>query len=146
MNGVRAKGPTEGDAPEVSIPCSDYFTAEDLADMDSRDEQKESRSPTPEIEMEDNGGHKGMLTKIKTSFAHPVKFGSIANTIDCNFCEVPTYGFVGLFEREIHVIRWYSGLGYTEVAGGHAEHNGSTTMCLTCTISMYACSPIHPLR
>ena len=55
----------------------------------------ESRSPTPEIEMEDEAGHKGTLTKIMTSFAHPIQFGSIENTSDCNFCELPIFGFVG---------------------------------------------------
>ena len=83
--------------------------------------------------MEDTDGHKGMLTKIKTSFSHPIHFGAIENTTDCNFCELPIFGFVGLFEKEVHVIRWYSGLGYTEVGGGHAE-NGPTTMCQVCNI------------
>ncbi|KAF1938120.1 hypothetical protein EJ02DRAFT_32670 [Clathrospora elynae] len=147
--GVRDKRPTEGDAPEVSMPGSNYFTAEDIADMNSRDTKMQSRAATPEIEMEDNTGRKGMLTKIKTSFAHPIKFGGLlGNTPDCNFCEMPVFGFVGLFEKEVHVIRWYSGLGYTEVGGGHAENNGATNMCQTCTmgrVQVIAC-PAHDIQ
>jgi hypothetical protein len=131
---AKAIGPTEGDVPEVSIPSSKFFSPEDLMDMDSRNVQIESRSPTPEVEMEDHVGHKGTLTKIKTSFSHPIQFGVVENTTDCNFCELPVYGFVGLFEREVHVIRWYNGLGFTEVGGGHAENNGPTTMCQTCAM------------
>ncbi|OWY57138.1 hypothetical protein AA0118_g9156 [Alternaria tenuissima] len=132
---AKAKGPTEGDAPEVAIPDHDYFTKEDLEDLYNEDVYMESRSPTPEIEMEDEAGHKGTLTKIMTSFAHPIQFGSIENTSDCNFCELPIFGFVGHFEKEVHVIRWYGGHGYTEVGGGHAQDKeGVTTMCQICAI------------
>ena len=111
-----------------------YFTPEDLEDLNNTDEGMQSRSPTPEIEMEDDAGQKGLLTKIKTSFSHPIQFGTIANTPDCNFCELPIFGVVGLFEKQVHVICWYNGLGYTEVGGGHAHNNGPTTMCQACTI------------
>ncbi|KAL1792384.1 hypothetical protein ACET3X_008891 [Alternaria dauci] len=103
---AKAKGPTEGDAPEVAIPDHDYFTKEDLDDLYNEDVRMESRSPTPEIEMEDEAGHKGTLTKIMTCFAHPIQFGGITNTSDCNFCEIPVFGFFGHFEKEVHVIRW----------------------------------------
>jgi hypothetical protein len=134
----KVKGPTEGDAPEVAVPDHDYFTKEDLDDIYGEDEQILARSPTPELEMEDYKGRKGMLTKIKTSFAHPIHFGSIEeDTSDCNFCELPVFGFTGLFEREVHVIRWYNGAGYTEVGGGHAEsYKDGTNMCKDCTFGM----------
>ncbi|KAF1836845.1 hypothetical protein BDW02DRAFT_613998 [Decorospora gaudefroyi] len=144
-----AVDPTEGEAPEVSMPDSAMFSPEDLADLFSKDEEwEESRSPTPEVEMEDAEGHRGKLFKIKTSFAHPIKFSGLANTTDCNFCELPSFGFVGHFEKEAHVIRWYGGLGYTEVAGGHAENHGSTTLCQSCTIGraqIISC-PEHDMR
>lgn len=141
---VKVKGLTEGDAPEVAVPDHDYFTKEDLDDLYGEDVQMGSRSPTPEIEMEDNTGHKGRLTKIKTSFAHPIQFSTVENTSDCNFCDIPVFGFVGHFEREVHVIRWYGEHGYTEVGGGHAENQrGGTTMCQSCTIgkSHFTCFP-----
>jgi hypothetical protein len=132
-------GPTEGDAPEVAVPDSEFFTAEDMEYFNSNEEQRVERSRTPEIPMEDANGHKGMMTKLKTCFSHPIQFGSIVNTADCNFCELPIFGFAGLFEKETHVIRWFNGLGYSELAGGHAENEGPTTMCQTCT--MGTCTP-----
>lgn len=127
-------GPTEGDTPEVSKPGSEYFSREDLADIDARDEVHLSREATPELEMEDEAGNKGMLIKIKTSFAHPMAFSAaVDQPSDCNFCEMPMFGFVGHFECEVHVIRWYNNLGYTELGGGHCEHTGPTKMCNACT-------------
>ncbi|KAF3048135.1 hypothetical protein E8E12_010678 [Didymella heteroderae] len=116
-------------APEVTKPNSEYFTAEDLADMTRRNTVVLEREPTPEIEMEDGEGNKGMLTKITTSFAHPIRF----QAQDCNFCEIPVFGVVGYFEREVHVIRWHNGLGYAEVGGGHCQDTGETSMCPDCT-------------
>ncbi|KAF2847182.1 hypothetical protein T440DRAFT_457015 [Plenodomus tracheiphilus IPT5] len=134
--GGRRPYPTEGDAPEVARPSSSYFTAEDLADMEMADEETSSREATPEIEMEDNAGNKGLLTKIMTSFAHPIEFNVVAEeTSDCNFCEMPIFGMVGHFEREVHVIRWDNGRGFTEIGGGYCEDKGPTRMCGTCTVS-----------
>jgi hypothetical protein len=105
--------------------------------------QLESRSPSPDI-LEDSAGHRGVVTKIMTSFIHPIIFnvgnGSISIS-DCNFCELPTYGFVGSFEKEVHCIRWDDGLGFTELAvtGGRKDQI-QTTMCQFCTMSM-----THPL-
>ena len=130
---AKRKNPTEGDAPEVRQPGHDYFTAEDLEDLNMGDVQRQTHSSTPEIEMEDNDGHKGTLTKVKTCFPQPIVFSGPESASDCNFCELPSFGFVGLFEREVHVIRWHDGLGLTEVGGGHAENNGQTTMCQDCT-------------
>jgi hypothetical protein len=127
-------GPTDGDAPEVSKPGSEFFSLEDLEDMERNEEVILSREVTPEIEMEDDAGNKGVLIKIKTSFAHPINFNVEAEEFsDCNFCEIPMFGFFGHFEREVHVIRWYSGLGYTELGGGHREDKGATNMCVDCT-------------
>ncbi|KAF2655934.1 hypothetical protein K491DRAFT_597870 [Lophiostoma macrostomum CBS 122681] len=109
-----------------------FFTAQDLADLDDDDEEI-VRQPTPEIEMEDAKGRRGFVTKIRTSFAHPVEFMNTA--ADCNFCDMPIFGFVGHFEREVHVLRWANGLGYTELQGGHREEHLATTMCGACTIS-----------
>lgn len=145
----RVPGPTEGDAPEVSMPGSDLFSADDLRDIYMRDDEPTSREPTPELELEDNAGHKGLLVKIKTSFSHPIQFSGIAtNTPDCSFCELPAYGLVGLFEKQVHVIRWNNGLGFSELGGGHAENNGPSTMCQICTIARaqtVAC-PGHDMR
>jgi hypothetical protein len=128
-------GPMEGDAPEVSKPGSEFFSPEDLADMNVEDEEEVvSREATPEIEMEDSAGNKGMLTKIKTSIAYPLQINvTMEKSDDCNFCSFPVFGFVGHFEREVHVIRWNNGLGYTEVGGGHCEEKGPTNMCTACT-------------
>lgn len=111
---------TETIAPEVTKPTSEFFTPEDLADMTRRKIVVLEREPTPEMEMEDGEGNKGMLTKISTSFAHPIRF----QARDCNFCEIPIFSMVGYFEREVHVIRWHNGLGYAEVGGGHCQDTG----------------------
>jgi hypothetical protein len=123
--------PTQGPAPEVSQPGSDFFTPEDIADMERAESATRSREPTPELEMEDSAGNRGQLTKMQTSFAHPIQF--YISDADCEFCDLPVFGFVGHFERQVHVIRWHNGLGYTEVGGGHCEEKGPTTMCLDCT-------------
>jgi hypothetical protein len=124
-------GQLQDHAPEVSQPDANFFTPEDLADMNRSEDNTPSREPTPEIEMEDSAGNKGMLTKIRTSFAHPIDFS--ARTPSCEFCEMPSFGFVGHFERQVHVIRWHSGLGYTEIGGGHCEEKNPTLMCFACT-------------
>lgn len=130
---VDEKRLVESIAPEVAKPDSHLFTAEDLADMNRRDDHVLPREPTPEIQMQDAEGNIGMLTKVSTSFAHPIRF-SIGDTIfpECNFCELPLFGMVAYFEKEVHVIRWQSGLGYSEVGGGHCQDTGETTMCTEC--------------
>ena len=131
---ARKKTLIEKIVPEVAKPNSGFFTPEDLADMERRNDIVLEREPTPEIEMEDAEGNRGMLTKITTSFAHPIRFGvEKTDTSDCNFCEIPIFGFVGYFEREVHVVRWNSGLGYAEVGGGHCQDTGETKMCEECT-------------
>lgn len=140
---------TDKIAPNVLTPGPQSFTQEDLADLMENDEEIPSREVTPEIEMEDNAGNKGMLTKIKTSFAHPITFSaSVHDVSDCNFCEMAIFGLVGHFEREVHVIQWYSGRGYTEVGGGHCDDKGPTNMCVDCTslrLQIMACSA-HELQ
>ncbi|CAO2650864.1 Nn.00g091610.m01.CDS01 [Neocucurbitaria sp. VM-36] len=148
--GRAAKGPTDGDAPEVAMPGSDYFTAEDLADMQLMDDDVISREPTPELDMEDAEGHKGALIKIQTSFAHPIKFNTIEQVSpDCNFCELPTFGFTGFYEKTVHVLKWGDGLGFSEIAAGHREDgNGATTMCQECVMDrvQIICCSTHELR
>ncbi|EAT77073.1 hypothetical protein HBI56_200140 [Parastagonospora nodorum] len=124
--------PTQGEAPKVSMPGSEFFSPEDLEDMMRDDDTPLSREPTPELDLIDNDGNKGLIRKVKTSFAHPVEFNQ---TSDCNFCELPMFGCVGEFEREVYVIKWHSGLGYTEVGGGHREDKDPTRMCKDCTMA-----------
>jgi hypothetical protein len=144
-----APGPTDGDAPEVSKPGSEFFSLEDLEDMERNEDEVISRDVTPEVEMEDDAGNTGPLIKVKTSFAHPIQFNvRTGKDNDCNFCEMPMFGFFGHFEREVHVIRWYSGLGYTELGGGHREDKGATNMCTDCTntrLQIIVC-PGHTLQ
>lgn len=99
--------------------------------------------------MQDGVGHKGILTKIRTSFAHPMHFNVTTNEAsDCNFCEMPLFGVAGHWEREVHVIRWYNGLGYSEIGGGWCEDKGPTQMCEGCTISRIqtVVCPSHELQ
>lgn len=121
-------------APNFVRPRSKFFTAEDIANMYHSNNVVVERQSTPEMEMEDAEGNRGMLTKITTSFAHPMSFGAPRSELmDCNFCEIPIFGMFGHFEREVHVIRWYSNLGFSEVGGGHAQNEGPTNMCSDCT-------------
>lgn len=135
--------------PEVSRPNSDFFSPEDLADLKNDEEMAITRQDTPEVEMEDGAGNIGVVTKIQTSFAHPIQFSCFEeNTTDCNFCELPVFSFVGHFERTVHVLRWHNGYGYTELGGGHCENTGPTTMCQPCTMGraqILSCE-MHHLR
>ncbi|KAF9698163.1 hypothetical protein EKO04_003476 [Ascochyta lentis] len=131
---LRDKSLLERIAPEVANPESKIFTPEDIATMRQRNDVVLSREPTPEIEMTDAEGNKGMLTKITTSFSHPIRFDVKDSAgSECNFCGLPLFGMVGYYEREVHVIRWNSGLGYSEVGGGHCQNEGETIMCTECT-------------
>ncbi|KAF2256810.1 hypothetical protein BU26DRAFT_392833, partial [Trematosphaeria pertusa] len=135
-------------APEVSMPGSDIFDAEDLADLEREDEEELVREETPEIEMEDAEGRRGILTEIQTSFAHPIKFSTLESSSICSFCEMPSFGFTGHFEKTVHVLRWNNGLGYTELAAGHREDNDATIMCQECVMqrvqTIYC--PAHGIR
>jgi len=137
FTGYSPPDPTEVAAPEVVMPICSYFTAEDLADMEAPDQEMPSRETTPEIIMEDIDGNKGILTKILTSFAHPIEFNIKREASDCNFCQMPVFGITGEYEREVHVICWNNGLGYTEVGGGHCEDKGATRMCTLCTANRF---------
>ena len=131
--GESSKDGAKGSA--ATTPGSDLFSAADLEDLEIEEEVEIVREVTPEIEMEDMKGHRGVLTRISTSFAHPIQFKFIDDNIpDCNFCEMPIFGMVGHFEREVHVLRWHNGLGYTEMGGGYTEEKGKSTMCQQCTI------------
>ncbi|KAH8730575.1 hypothetical protein GQ44DRAFT_644745 [Phaeosphaeriaceae sp. PMI808] len=123
--------PVHDDAPEVFIPNKQTFSAKDIEDMMTiHNEDAVSRETTPEMTMEDEAGNVGVVTQINSSFSHPLHFNA---TADCNFCEMPGFSFVGHFERTVHVIKWDSGLGYTELGGGHSEDKGATNMCDDCT-------------
>ncbi|KAF2866200.1 hypothetical protein BDV95DRAFT_505462 [Massariosphaeria phaeospora] len=130
-----AEGGADGGAEgTVKMPGDGFFSAEDLADLECDEEEVVSREPTPSIEMTDAAGHFGVIKTIWTSFAHPIAFNiSSDNKSACNFCEMPTFSMVGHFEKEVHVLKWYSGLGYTELAAGHRESHGPTAMCEECT-------------
>ena len=122
----------------------DYLTKEDFEKFEDPEDltkqmQLKSRSPSPDV-LEDSDGHKGEVTKIKTSFTHPIEFCIGYDTTGCNFCGIPTYGLVGTFEKEIYSIRWNDGLGFTQLSGGDAE--ATTTMCQDCTMGIsgfYSC-------
>jgi hypothetical protein len=126
--------------PDVSLPDSSFFTQEDMDDLEKHSSDrnnKPARAPTPEIELTDLAGRKGIVRKLQTSFAHPIVFHTTDGYApDCDFCEVPAFGFVGHFEKTTHVLAWPSGAGYTEIAGGHRETNPeSTKMCQNCTFA-----------
>ena len=147
-------------APEVSVPTSELFSAEDIAYMQggtlTTGDEHEASAPedTSSSDMiEDMEGHQGFLTSIKTCFAHPMIFsvkpsGHHDAILYCNFCQMGAFGMVGHFEREVHVIEWADGLGYTEMGNGHREGNDQTMMCQTCTynrLQIIGC-PEHALQ
>jgi hypothetical protein len=126
-------------ASECSTMGPGFFSPQDIAYMrhEKSPQEDETEEPEPEepVMMTDVAGHHGLLTKIKTSFAHPMVFSVVPNpdaVQDCNFCEIPVFGMVGHFEREVAVIQWENGLGYTEIMNGHREDHGPTTMCEMC--------------
>ncbi|KAL5384290.1 hypothetical protein DPSP01_005438 [Paraphaeosphaeria sporulosa] len=144
-------------APETSIPGSDFFSPEDLAYMEADSSADESDAQDDEASenelIEDAEGHRGFLATIKTSFAHPMVFsinppGHPKAVLDCDFCYIPVFGFVGHFEREVHAIQWSNGQGYTEFGNGHREEKDATTMCHECTfhrLQIMVCSD-HVIR
>ncbi|KAF2190865.1 hypothetical protein K469DRAFT_486778, partial [Zopfia rhizophila CBS 207.26] len=114
---------------------SDFFSEADLKDLvEDGDEGELERENTPMEMMTDTAGNRGEITSIWTSFSHPIIFNSL-NESDCHFCDLPTFSFVGHFERKVHVLRWLSGLGYTELQGGHREEHEQTRMCQFCSMS-----------
>ncbi|USP81003.1 hypothetical protein yc1106_08277 [Curvularia clavata] len=140
---ARTRRPINPLRPEEYLTKEDFEYLEDLEDL--RVQMQLSRSPSPEV-LEDSAGHKGVVTKIKTSFTHPIEFGVEGTTTDCHFCELPTYGLVGSFEKEIHCIRWDNGLGFTPLNGVGAET--TTIMCQGCTMgrAQIACCENHDIR
>ncbi|KAF2249858.1 hypothetical protein BU26DRAFT_563754 [Trematosphaeria pertusa] len=121
-------------APEVSMPGLDFFDAKDLADLEREDKEELVQEETPEIEMEDAEGRRGILTEIQTSFAYPIKFSTLESSSICSFCEMPSFRFTGHFEKTVHVLRWNNGLRYTELTAGHREDNDATIMCQECVM------------
>ncbi|EUC50400.1 hypothetical protein COCMIDRAFT_81895 [Bipolaris oryzae ATCC 44560] len=109
---------------------SNYLTPEAL-----RIQPVVSRSPSPDI-LEDTAGNRGQVIRMKTSFTHPIQFGvsdGDIDTLDCSFCSMAEFSFIGYFDQEVYCICWQNGCGYTHIAGGQTE-NGPTSMCQSCTI------------
>ncbi|KAF2711955.1 hypothetical protein K504DRAFT_425704 [Pleomassaria siparia CBS 279.74] len=135
------QGKSTKDASRLYTPAvggSEFFSAIDLADLAEDDEEEFVREATPEIEMADDTGRAGLLTKIDTCFAHPIKFHVTTPGIDeCSFCTLPTFGLLGHFEKTVHVLKYNDGLAYGEIAAGHGEEFGQTSMCQQCTMSRY---------
>ncbi|KAF2105341.1 hypothetical protein BDV96DRAFT_592623 [Lophiotrema nucula] len=85
--------------------------------------------------MEDTEGRHGVVTKIWTSFSHPMKFDSEGTCpSSCSFCTMPCFGMVGYTEKQVHVLKWDNGLGYSELAGGHRDTFDNTYMCQQCVM------------
>jgi hypothetical protein len=143
--GANGKAPV--DITNAMESQHEFFTQEDLDTMHKRSTQPPRPEPVPELEMEDGYGNRGMLTKIVTSFAHPIKFSLEDDVqVSCNFCEMAVFGMVGHFEREVYVIRWHNGLGFAETGGGYSQDNGNTTMCGECTrrrLQILVCDDHH---
>jgi len=106
-----------------------------------------------DLEMEDEQGQKEYMKSIWTSFAHPMRFNldgnSDAGFEDCDFCTNPTFGMIGHFEREVHVIEWANKCGFSEVVGGHRDAGENcTSMCSVCTNSRLQinCCESHTIR
>ena len=144
-SGANGKAPV--DITDVMEPQNEFFTQEDIVNMHKRSIKAPQPEPVHELEMEDGNGNRGILTKITTSFAHPIKFCTEDDVqVSCNFCEMPVFGMVGHFEREVYVIRWHNGLGYAEMGGGYSQDNGNTTMCGECTrrrLQVLVCEDHH---
>ncbi|KAF2752850.1 hypothetical protein EJ05DRAFT_505588 [Pseudovirgaria hyperparasitica] len=124
------------------------------------DEPQDSRTvtyPIAEVSGADTGcwmmdvhGNSGTMTQIRTQFAHPMAFMLVGDpwidvsTVEmltlkhphCNFCQDLTYGLGGLGQvKTVDVLKWDSGLGYSELEGGYTA-NGiePTRMCANCTL------------
>jgi hypothetical protein len=135
--------------PGNSRARTKYLTAEDLKDIEDgeEDECTTSREATPEMILEDQAGNTGPVTEIQTSFAHPMQF-NFSPVGNCSFCEISLFGVTGHFEKSVHVIQWDTGLGFTEIGGGHCDKNSPTKMCDTCTrirVSISTCEA-HKLQ
>jgi len=90
------------------------------------------RNAPPGDMMEDIDGHVGVSTTLRTSLAHPIIFNHEGRE-PCDWCININHGIGGLGEREVEVIEWSDGLGYTETIGGHRAERDSSRMCSGCT-------------
>ncbi|KAF2749166.1 hypothetical protein M011DRAFT_382110, partial [Sporormia fimetaria CBS 119925] len=128
-----AANPNNSDATKKPQSIADIFDGLDLSKTLG---ELFAEAAAPEVEediiLEDTHGRSGKVTEITTSFAHPIAFN--APTLQCDFCELPQLGFLGLNEVQgVQVLEWKNGLGYTELHGGHHENFPETTMCSACT-------------
>lgn len=144
-NKVESKTPPSKEQDKADKPpriveprYSNYLTPEAL-----RIQPVESRSPSPDI-LEDTAGNRGQVIRMNTSFTHPIQFGvgfGDVDILDCSFCNLAEFSFVGYFEQEVYCIRWESGCGYTHIAGDQTE-NDQTSMCRPCAIGTYCVRPL----
>lgn len=82
----------------------------------------------------------GATKMITTKFCHPIAFNheDADGTKPCNFCEHYSFAILGLNPKEVEVIDWADGRGYTEISGGHLEGGvAPTRMCMTCTMQRF---------
>ncbi|CAI6255651.1 unnamed protein product [Periconia digitata] len=140
-----AFGPLFATSSRVYKPDRKFFSASDLEEYDGSDTHTESvREPTPDVIMTDQYGNRGPVIKIKTSFAHPIQFHIDDDNdalfekaaSDCDFCNNPSFSFLGNFETMAYVLVWPTGKGYTELGNGHRQQGcENTVMCVDCCYS-----------
>jgi hypothetical protein len=86
---------------------------------------------------------------IHTSLCHPIKF-QIEDQSECHWCQNPSYGILGLGEREAVATLSPDKAYYTELRGGHAEQGQQNSrMCVSCCMSrvrIIGCPKEHEMR
>jgi hypothetical protein len=71
---------------------------------------------------------------IRTCLCHPVVFMS---TDKCHWCDLASYGHLGIGWRDVVVVPTDDGLSYTEIERGHSNDifpSEPSSMCLNCTM------------
>ncbi|KAF2143262.1 uncharacterized protein K452DRAFT_357617 [Aplosporella prunicola CBS 121167] len=141
------------EAPSTNTPSStDTNTNKDssLTNTSTPAFSSVNKPPPPKPRSEvltDADGHRGPLTVILTSMAHPIRFMQPLG--NCNWCSNIMFSLFGLEWKQPTVIAWYDGLGYTELHDGHRELGlKATVMCTECTmdrVGILSC-PGHRMR
>jgi hypothetical protein len=118
--------------------------AEEAAEAAEFDEDEELQRPTtPKERLIDADGHSGETCTIVTNYSHPITFAATpydgeGQDTSCTWCSDNAYGILGLGEKEVFCIEWHTGLGYTEILGGHLTDGcPPSKMCFNCTVSRY---------
>ncbi len=96
---------------------------------------------------------KGLRRVIRTRFAHPISFDLDSTRgrsgSRCHFAW-PSSEIMGNTLREVEVLEWPNGLGYTETSGGSRvkAEGRPTSICFYCTMArtQVALCPCHELR